>query len=49
MIRLLQAFARAKLPGEVAAYGLRKDNGKVRGAVPGSVIRLLASKAVVVQ
>ena len=56
LVRFLQAFARAKVPEEVAAglrlgrmTALRKDNGKVRGIVAGSVLRRLASKAVVMQ
>ena len=56
LVRFLQAFARAKVPEEVAAAlrlgrmtALRKDNGKVRGIVAGSVLRRLASKAVVMQ
>jgi len=56
LVRLLQALVRAKVPEEVAAAlrlgrmtALRKDNGKVRGIVAGSVLRRLASKAVVMQ
>ena len=51
-----QAFARAEVPAEVSAgmrlgrmTALKKDNGRIRGIVAGSVLRRLTCKAVATQ
>ena len=55
-MQLLQSFARAEVPADVAAAlrlgrltALKKDNGKVRGIVAGSVFRRLTCKALAKQ
>ena len=56
LVQLLQAFARAEVPPEVAAAlrlgrltALKKDNGRARGIVAGSVFRRLACKSLAKQ
>ena len=56
LVQLLQSFARAEVPADVAAAlrlgrltALKKDIGKVRGIVAGSVFRRLACKALAKQ
>ena len=54
--QMAQAFARADIPANIAVAlrlgrmtALKKDSGKVRGIVAGSVIRRVACKAVAKQ
>ena len=56
LVQLLEAFARAEVPEEVASAlrlgrltALKKANGKVRGIVAGSVLRRLVCKALAKQ
>ena len=56
LVSLLESFARAEVPAEVARAlrlgrltALKKENGKVRGVVAGSVLQRLACKAVAKQ
>ena len=56
LVQFLEAFARAEVPADVAAAlrlgrltALKKDNGRVRGIVAGSVHRRLACKALAKQ